>query len=375
MSRSFCVAVQNHSIIKTEQFKNKKMSKRMKVGVMAAILSVGMVLGALFVFKKEIRIFVILVEQTINGREGIKCELPEDLDRDSATYTVNPKGGTICSLDRKMWLQIPPGAVTMPIKVKITSINKESLIGLVYDISPTEEDVFTFLKPVIKSMDLSDDSYEDVVYSDPKFYERNEKDFWVKSKTSTYNEEKHILSDFVHTIYKYNPTDELGIPQKNADLEKIDDWKTYTNEIYGYTLQYPSNWKFADNVGNFKNETQIVSTESEGSMFIVTVVPKDRASETGDRFEDYNKTKEEANPGFLKSIIPSIGKVSHFKDIVIDGASGFAYDFTRKNGNSVVTSFIVERGNYQYKIKIFQELGANLEETFSNILSTFKFIK
>lgn len=287
-----------------------------------------------------------------------ECMLPEKLENDSVFYSVDSKGGTICSLDKLMTLEIPANALLEAKEIKISTTNKRET-GTSYEIIPANDHLIHFLKPCTQKIKFPNDS-EEGSYSiiNPSLYKKNNYGYLVKSETATFDEEKNSVIDFVYDINDGSLAYDFNIPQLSPTLkEKISNWKLYQNSKYGYEVKYPSDWSFAGNVGK-GNEIQI---DKSGAMFTVEVITKNDPKYLS--LEKIKSGMSDKNSEYRL--------INVIKDVTIDGVKGFGYKIDYIH---TPVAYVLDKGNYQYQILIFRGKSDDIEEVFSGILSTFKFI-
>ncbi len=138
---------------------------------------------------------------------------------------------------------------------------------------------------------------------------------------------------------------------------KVDDtanWKTYTNNIYGYTLKYPSEWEYKFGKGN---KAQIIFGSS----------PVELRTDV---------------PGFLISVSETIeqplikedgrNRVTETKQITIGGQSGEQAMINDAGSGEV--SYIQSAVAYNGKTYYFNIHDFNKKPVYDQMISTFKFL-
>jgi len=154
----------------------------------------------------------------------------------------------------------------------------------------------------------------------------------------------------------------------SIDISQITaDWKTYTNEKYGFEFKYPDIFK--EGVISIKAESVVLfySKSSENLELRADFI---------DNFDPKSLVKnDEKNITYNKSVISVDGLASYKVDSVtcyMGCASGYSIFIPYKNS---AISVKVIRGDGSYKepnlVKITNEEKAN----FDQIISTFKFTK
>jgi len=132
------------------------------------------------------------------------------------------------------------------------------------------------------------------------------------------------------------------------------DWKTYTNETYGYKISYPSSW-----IINSSN-TKEISIYTEASRTDVKSVTQTVGVKVSD------ETLEQFKSNFLQAD-PGINKVESEKTINFAGVS--ATQLTLSNAEGLISTVnFIRKGSNSFTITYF-----SAEATASQILSTFQF--
>ncbi|MFA6252511.1 MAG: PsbP-related protein [Candidatus Paceibacterota bacterium] len=153
---------------------------------------------------------------------------------------------------------------------------------------------------------------------------------------------------------------------KTDNAKKIKDWKTYTNNQYGFEVKYPSSW--------------IIAKESAGYIALAD--------------EEEVKTKEgiEAGEGYCRMeftsynnnnslplydwAISKFGKVEKLESgkietIKVNGLNAIKYEFMDMG---ITTHILLQKSNKIIDIYAHLTECKNINTNFNQILSTFKFI-
>lgn len=156
-----------------------------------------------------------------------------------------------------------------------------------------------------------------------------------------------------------------GETSKNA----ISDWQTFTNDVYGFSFQYPSNWQVENNTLPKKDRTT-VSRSNEN--FIVA----------NHSIEEYPKLTLWVNPLGFGVLPPDITyELSLDSDKSITVVSRKIIPEYKGGGMSNDDGVVVIRPkptqlgfNHYFFLFSFNEGGEDFESIFNQILSTFKFV-
>jgi len=136
-------------------------------------------------------------------------------------------------------------------------------------------------------------------------------------------------------------------------------WKTYTNDAYGFSFKYPSNYKVADDSADINNRITILGLDTEKNYIQILSGTTDRG---GEGFETLSSTVISAN-GISWKVIYSQGvNNSDFGDN--SNSKSINADYSKSTNNSF--AFIA---HYQ------KENSSEIETVFPQILSTFQFTK
>ncbi|MBN1252114.1 MAG: hypothetical protein JXA16_08250 [Bacteroidales bacterium] len=143
-------------------------------------------------------------------------------------------------------------------------------------------------------------------------------------------------------------------------VDELKDWKTYTNEEYGFKIKYPEN-------------IQIERTENGISMGNPAVPYYSISVGEANSLQELKVSEEEK----IMALAPKRTKVT-WKDVNIGGENGAEMSYQMFAGgydglNHV--SMIVKNGNaYIFSINYGNGTIIETEKEYSQILSTFKFI-
>lgn len=182
--------------------------------------------------------------------------------------------------------------------------------------------------------------------------------YWAGKQTATLEEDETTTTPITAA------TASTTTPEATATTSATDetaDWKTYTNEKYGFSFKYPATWKVSD-FPTDQETAQRMSVEPDNEVkglgletFSVNIADLSEQSKTFDEFiqENFQQLKDDKLNGInVKSgINPSIAE--H-------------------------TEYVIQSGNYAITIAaiIEEEASSAIDiETASLIAKTFEFTK
>lgn len=158
------------------------------------------------------------------------------------------------------------------------------------------------------------------------------------------------------TLFPSPPQGSTPTPINN----KIADWKTYQNEDYGYTINYPSGWttERADQGANVINQKY---------RYYLILTKTDPSGQNG----DYWISLEVSTPSALTE--DYINSASSATKTTVLGLNANKLEFRSTPQSPSRTEYYFERNSSEYKISILYR-GAS-DKMGDQIISTIKFIK
>lgn len=166
---------------------------------------------------------------------------------------------------------------------------------------------------------------------------------------------------FLYTKYSINQTKNLSQTVKPfpASMGETYNWKTYSNQKYGYTLKYPSNY--------FIEETK----DPNGNIGTTTI-----SNYTNEDFSSGRKNADDTDVFLMFITIPekdtNLDEAKSFyipankiEDYVIDGVTGFRVG---KDGAIVI---IYKKKEYNFNLR---NVNSKHRNDYNQILATFKFL-
>lgn len=138
---------------------------------------------------------------------------------------------------------------------------------------------------------------------------------------------------------------------EQEETETSKNWETYRNEEWGFEFQYPKDLFIQEN-----------SFKSYYSKFNLKIVVK-----IGEKFDPVLGVNV-VLPEFVESSFGELEKVA--SEVIVGGISGikYSYEFNNRKETAVILPF----GEYRLILVVHYE---EYENTFNQILATFKFIE
>ncbi len=182
----------------------------------------------------------------------------------------------------------------------------------------------------------------------------------------------------VRSIPSFSPTptpNSIASQIPNADLAN---WKTYTNNKYGYSLKYESNPTLEQRTcglkpNDFNGEEWFILQQKNQDAIQKICYPLESIAELQIVVESTDKTSEKS---ILQNFPKSNWNIS-IKEITIANKSGkmINAEFIGENESGLIQTPVREVRVFNNGYTYFIDLtNFKLEETFDQILSTFKFL-
>jgi len=151
-----------------------------------------------------------------------------------------------------------------------------------------------------------------------------------------------------------------------ATADVTANWKTYTNDTYGFSFKYPSDWTVLDNKKDASEDITIKKDSKENPTMLVRVWD----GKLGFGWESANfDYKAKLENGKL-SIIP-VGDIGSAVKKQIEAANGVGP--TTLDGDDGTTDFSFGTDRWMFIDTTFKYGGDSYRQTFHDILSTFQF--
>ncbi len=188
-----------------------------------------------------------------------------------------------------------------------------------------------------------------------------------------------------YTNYSNNRTKSFLTPTVSqtpqpTPVDETANWKTYTNNKYAFSLNYPPNWKIEENMGSaifFSIESPDYKFDDnnkvEEQVTVGTKISFNILSSTG----NYSEPKEGEIPTLYFDTVNNkqiMDKISNITNITIDGRKAAKYDLQRlfKEPLLRTRADIVDK-TFVYRIEMMY-VSPISKNIFDDILSTFKFL-
>ncbi len=176
------------------------------------------------------------------------CKKKKELS-DSVTAVIGPDGGTIVSTDEKLTLEIPPGALSTKLTITVkTSSENLGQCGNLYRITFSEEEEFTFLKPVaIRIKYVSDSLPEDAKEENLRIGLLGPMDCWELLSNSIVDKTNRVVNattdhfSGVGLLYVISTTGpiKLAFPLPNRVPYGDDTNSVVVNTIFDHSMSSP----------------------------------------------------------------------------------------------------------------------------------------
>lgn len=187
--------------------------------------------------------------------------------------------------------------------------------------------------------------------------------YWAGRQTAMLEEDKTTTPPIIGTITS------TATPKATTTTSATDEtanWKTYTNEKYGFSFKYPGDWTYKTNAGT---ETLLTiglfpPSKTEGYEYFGDITINVENS-NGLTLEDFAKEKNYASATEIEW-----NSTAESEPINISGVSGIKYP--QIAGMMPSTISIVKSGNYVYEIQDIKP-SHQQDGIYDQILSTFEF--
>jgi hypothetical protein len=174
-------------------------------------------------------------------------------------------------------------------------------------------------------------------------------------------------------------------PIPTPTIDPTVDWKTYINSEYGYSFQYPQDWKFSfTKPQNFKYPSVAILSKDDPSQPKVAITSDDpnkfMASYTILIQVDNNPKNLSAKDYFLKDVSPEDkqDEENKLKEYTVGGVRGILFRDTGSPSSGLYTMIQVSKNNmlysFEYNALAHPETHNKYLDLYTQILSTFKFL-
>ena len=148
---------------------------------------------------------------------------------------------------------------------------------------------------------------------------------------------------------------------------KIADWKTYTNEKYGFEFKYPTDWSVASTI---KGPTVSLWSPEHKNQMEVTDFRVNFCGTTSDCLKKLNQNNG-TDAKTIKDFL--VARYENYKEITVDGKKAFEWISTAADSSYTL---YIESTNGIYVISApEQETELKVSSTVKEIISTFKFTR
>jgi hypothetical protein len=170
--------------------------------------------------------------------------------------------------------------------------------------------------------------------------------------TQKFQDQKNDLQSQITTLQNQIKTAQEALTSETD----TSDWKTYTNETYGFSMKYPSDWTKKTNTG-------------EGLVQIYSNYSDDQGK---DLAPNQTKTVVYAEPSsaitdLQNYVTTNNGKINSVSDITVGNLSGKKYIVTPEVGTKATVVYVLKGNTY------FEIICMENSDQFDTILSTFQF--
>ena len=161
------------------------------------------------------------------------------------------------------------------------------------------------------------------------------------------------------------------VQKEQNDYLASQEVKQYTNNSYGYSIEYPQNWTFyqwQNNSVTFYNN--YTDTLSGGTWMTITISPY-----AGSLFDALSN----ANPGVVEYDPRSKDIITKVSNITIQGYNAVNYLYTRSAAlpyTQYEEHYLIHKGNHVYDISftsVTNDVGIYNSDLFQKIINSFRF--
>jgi len=180
--------------------------------------------------------------------------------------------------------------------------------------------------------------------------------FWVRGAINSFSKIGQSIGEV--KMPQINTSDMPSLP--NLDILQTADWKTYTNNDYGFEIKYPLILEF----NNSEDGLRIANASHGASIYDISIYPNTQNLSSEDFFiSQMNKSR--GFMGFNNDEIVSV------EDIILGEQNVKAKKIVWDEN---IITVLIPSGNFMIEIEGEPVNGdVSFPDIFSNMLSTFKF--
>src|SRR3989344_2407597 len=172
-----------------------------------------------------------------------------------------------------------------------------------------------------------------------------------------------IIYAFLFNRINFSSKKTTTIPSPTTAVEKTIGWKTFTNDIYGYSFQYPSDWKVEISEDEYPDWEQVIGIATVYKPGEIT------GSTLGTIHTSKQKLQNVINDLTSRGIKP--------EENILDGHIVYRNETTDKTSNTLIKYLYFENNGFVHQLSFAisdtQLKNKNIEQV-DQILASLKFI-